>query len=212
MIVRDYASIEFRGTLPRAATVVPDGVKVDSGKRGIQINGWKWPPHVAFANRSFKTLQDAKRFVEEYGFSYAWTRGFKLDETILDLRKIQKEQEKLRGLWGKAGTEYALSSAEIHFINGKPKITLSDIRKYTNAFFLIDASAGRLAVCAWPDCPELKYFVKERRDQRFCSRSCKNAFHVNLWLANPENRKAWNAHRRKLAKSKALTKSERNRP
>jgi hypothetical protein len=173
----------------------------------VDVKQWPDPPHVEFANCAFDSPEDVKRFVESYGFG----RGMIYDPRLpfeppkamnINADRLKKDQDWLRQSWGKTKHASVLkdhflwSPDDIDFVNGKPRIIMRDIWDYIFALFLIDLSAGRLRVCAHPDCRQLKYFVKERRNQKFCSVTCKNAFHVNLWLANPENRDHWNAQRR----------------
>jgi hypothetical protein len=91
---------------------------------------------------------------------------------------------------------FAWSLEDISFVNGKPRITVRDISDYILLLYMNDCSADRLRVCINPGCKMLKYFVKERRNQKFCSVGCKNSFHVNTWLATPANRRKWNEYRR----------------
>jgi hypothetical protein len=146
--------------------------------------------------------------VENYGFSAGmiYDPGFRYkppEAITVTVERLRQNQEFLRRSWGRNERAEALKNVflwspdDIDFVNGKPQVIVRDIWDYILVLFLIDLSAGRLKICAYPDCHRLKYFVKERRDQKYCSTSCKNTFHVNLFLANPENRKSWNADRRK---------------
>jgi len=203
------------------------------------VKRWPDPPHVEFANCTFDSPEDVKRFVEAYGFGAGmiheppkatglWptldlevTRlvedyGFNLQQIYdepqkkmtIGVERLKADQQFLRQSWGKTEQGQALrnsflwSPEDIEFVNGKPRIIVKDIWDYILVLHLIDLSKGRLRVCQNSQCKQLKYFVQERRDQKYCSTSCKNTFHMNLWLAMPENREHWNAARRK-SKGKA---------
>jgi hypothetical protein len=172
------------------------------------VADWSDPPHVEFANCTLKSPEDVKRFVEIHGFGLSMVadpglRFLPPKAITVTVKRLRQDQTFLRESWGQTEQTQPLKDSfmwrpdDVDFTNGKPRIRITDIWDYILVLFLIDLSAGRLRVCANPGCTTLKYFVKERRNQKFCSVQCKNSFHVNLWLANLENRKAWNADRRK---------------
>lgn len=175
---------------------------------------WPDPPHVEFANCAFDSPEDLKRFVETYGFGLNMIFDPRLPfappkAPTINVERLKQDQKTLRDTWGKTKharvfkDHFLWSPDDIDVINGRPRIITSDIWDYISALYMIDLSAGRLKVCHYPDCRQLKYFVKERRNQKFCSTTCKNAFNIKFWLANPENREHWNAGRRKRSKAKA---------
>jgi hypothetical protein len=172
------------------------------------VDHWNDPPHVEFANCAFHSPEDVKRFVETYGFGLNMIRDpglhYNPEPAItVSLEGLQQKQDFVRGSWGKAEHARSLQKAflwspdDVTFERGKPRIIIRDIWDYILVLFLIDLTAGRLKVCAHPDCRQLKYFVQERPNQKYCSVPCKNTFNINRWLSNPENRKRFNAARRK---------------
>jgi hypothetical protein len=198
---------------------------------------WPDPPHVEFANCTFESPGDVKRFVEEYGFSagmihehppkytqldlsvyaqctedYGFDLGKIYDRTpqkvAISMNRLQQDQVFLRRHWNKTAQpqpvkqHFLWSPNDVNFINGKAKIVISDIWDYILVLFLIDLSKRRLRVCANPSCKRLKYFVQERRDQKYCSTSCKNYVGMHNYLADTLKRKEWNAARRKAANRK----------
>jgi hypothetical protein len=177
------------------------------------VTQWSDPPHVELANCELATPEDVKRFVEMYGVCPAFVDDKKLSPEVItiSIERLQKLQAVFRGFWDKTDQVEILNSLfswspdEIHFESGKPQITVRDISDYITILFLIDLSADRLRVCGNPHCKQLKYFVKERRDQKYCSTTCKNTVNVYKWLGNEQNRNNWNADRRKVRKAKAKT-------
>jgi hypothetical protein len=182
--------------------------KVDVSGRPVDLNEWAEPPHVEFANCDFKTAEDVKRFVDDYGVSFLmcdYTRSVK--ETgqsemnpITTVERMQTFQWCLRNAW--RGDDDALrivkwwAPTRVDFANGKPHTISEDIWEYMCALFLADHSDNRIRICENPQCKLLKYFIANRRDQKFCSDTCRNTVNVNLWLADPENRKQFNEKRR----------------
>lgn len=172
------------------------------------VKEWSDPPHVELVNCTFDNPEDLKRFIEMYGFGLNMVRDpaltFEPPKSItISVQRLRHDQAFLRESWGKTQhsqpikDSFLWSPNDVSFAKGKARIKVTDIWDYIVVLFLIDLSAGRLRVCANTRCKTLKYFVQERRNQKFCSVRCKNSFHVNSWLALPENRKRWNTARRK---------------
>jgi hypothetical protein len=69
--------------------------------------------------------------------------------------------------------------------------------------FLIDHSAGRARMCALEDCKSLRYFVQSRKDQEFCSKSCRAQHNMKVWRSNPAN-----AKHEKLMRKKRLEQEQ----
>ncbi len=173
----------------------------------VDITRWPDPPHVALANSSIDTADRAKQFVRRYGFG----AGMALQTPVLrkeplavtiPLQKLKNDQEFLRRIWtdtelGWLKETFGWAPDDIDFVNGAPRLKFIDLWDYTLILFMIDASLGKLKVCPNPECKTLKYFVRERKNQKYCSAVCKNTFNVKNWLANSENRKRWNLSRQK---------------
>jgi hypothetical protein len=161
---------------------------------------WPDPPHIRFANAAFNEPKDVKRFVQTYGFSPVM---FQTQSSAISVHRFKWDQTWLREAWSKP--EYAQVDKEhfiwnpddVRFHDGKPRIFLSDIWDYILVLFFIDFSADRLRVCPNSGCQGLKYFTYERPNQKFCSVTCKNSVHMNLWLADPKNREMFNTRRRR---------------
>jgi hypothetical protein len=210
--LRDVAQAYKRNLLPTTAVL---GFMRETAQHSLHdridsipanIKDWSDPPHVELANCSFDSPEDLQRFVEMYGFGLNMVVDPRLPfhsprAIAIKLERLREDQAFLRRGWGKPEDQslkeaFAWSLDDISFVNGRPRITVRDISDYILLLFMNDSSADRLRVCINPGCKTLKYFVKQRRNQKFCSVRCKNAFHVNTWLATPANRRRWNEYRR----------------
>jgi hypothetical protein len=184
-------------SLKSGSTVILDGPLAD-------LERWNDPPHVEFANCQLNNNDDAERFIETYGVSLlmcSYDKSEKELEPVIEINWLRTYQHSLRDAWRGSETAFEHLSMwrpeKIEFKNGRPVLISDDIWKFICALFLADHSDNRLRVCENPACSRLKYFVQERRDQKFCSESCRNTVNVHRWLAIQENRDHWNAARRK---------------
>jgi hypothetical protein len=160
---------------------------------GQPANTSKWPdpPHVAFANMNFEDLGRVEFFVKHYGISGHFCR---LDDQakhwFIDPALLQKWQARLRQGWHREGSDLWFHPRSITATakDGRLELLIADLWTLVCVKLLIDRSAGRAKVCELENCKFLRYFIKARKDQRFCSRQCRAIHNMAVWRANPDNR------------------------
>jgi hypothetical protein len=117
---------------------------------------------------------------------------------------VLKFRDVLRQAWGgdqaALGTIRLLGQASANLAltkHGQIELIVNDLLGMTCILFLRDFGAGRLGLCANPQCPS-PFFVRSRRTQKFCGlAACMVLSH------QVSANKYWNRHREKvLAKSK----------
>jgi hypothetical protein len=161
---------------------------------GQPANAGKWadPPHVALANVNFDDLGRLESLVKHYGISGHFCRlDREANQWFLDPALLQKWQARLREVWRGEGTDlwFHARSITVAAKDGWLRLVTADLWTLICVLFLIDRSAGRAKVCEFENCKFVRYFVKARKDQRFCCRQCRALHNMALWRADPDNRK-----------------------
>ena len=89
----------------------------------------------------------------------------------------------------------------------KGRLVASDLWTYICVRFLADRPDGLTKVCEFGGCKFLPYFIKSRKDQRFCCRQCRALKNMADWRADPENLER---EKKKRKKRYALLRRDRS--
>jgi hypothetical protein len=133
-----------------------------------------------------------------------------------DAANFTDAQDALRKAWaGDSGAineiewqvKYALE-AQPSVRAGCVELTTDNLWSLICVLFLLDRAAGKTAVCANPDCPA-PYFLRRRKDQKFCERGPCSAYAQRLYALGWWKRKGYDLRakrsNRKSAKRRKRT-------
>jgi hypothetical protein len=206
--------------VPRPGAVAgPDLVPLMHSKP-IDTKRWPDPPHQAFANLDFRDMRRLEFFVRTYGISGHFCN---LDRSngvwFVDRALLQKWQDRLRAAWGQfiahdyeghangprnlsayRGKENLWFHPRSLTIDAKGHLAVSDLWSYICVCFITDCTAGLTKVCEFEGCKFLRYFLKSRTDQRFCTKQCRARHNMKEWRKSLRNQKHERAVRRKRSK------------
>jgi len=170
----------------------------------IRAADWKEMPHVFLANLPtydaqrkptakpyLKLLVDREsvaKFVKTYGvLSGQQVTHQNFDQHIADILAVQRA---LRRSWLYATGHQSMSPSwwagyggpdpfHVHIFqegnHSKIELETRDLTTFIHHLFLRDCAAGKLGVCGNPDCPA-PYFLKRRRNQKYCERGSCTAY------------------------------------
>jgi hypothetical protein len=180
--------VPLKKTPPPGTMAGPDLVKFI---HTIPANRSKWsdPVHVAFANSNFEAPEGVVFFVKHYGISGYFCRKNTSGIWFVDPTHIRKWQTELRDTWCRKHPRlwFHPRSLSVSAEGGHLQLVIDDLWALICIEFLIDHSAGRTRVCAYDDCKSLRYFVRSRKDQEFCSKSCRAQHNMKVWRSKPAN-------------------------
>jgi hypothetical protein len=176
------------------------------------------------AGRLLPELVDLKameQFVKKYG---SFRVSDDIDETKdhfgVDAADFTDAQDNLRKAWAgdigaideiEAQVKYALE-ARLSVKAGGVELTTDNLRSLICVLFLLDSAAGKTAVCANPECPA-PYFLRKRKDQKFCERGQCTVYAQRRYALGWWNRKGSEIRAKRLnvqaAKRKRATRQRK---
>jgi hypothetical protein len=203
-VIDDRLLIPLKKSPPPGTVPGPELVKlIDT----IPANRAKWPDpvHVAFANWGFEKVDRIVPFVKRYGTSGHFCRKSASGQYYVDSDSFLKWQERLRTAWCEKHPElwFHARSLSVNAEGGHLQLVVHDLWTLICVEFLINHSAGRTKVCAFEDCKSLRYFVQSRKDQEFCSQSCRAQHNMRVWRS-----KSANAKHEKLMRQKRIKQEQ----
>jgi hypothetical protein len=179
--------IHYYGRLPRTIEVVPESQSPNRAAgdlRGVlgsqaEPNRWKEPPHVVLSNLEI-TSEIMASFIKKFGplmGKDAAVFNPDADHFYESLDYFKQFQDVLRSAWkGDDKSIHAIQNragylSPLWMGTQKIQIAVDDLQQLLCLLFLRDRAAGKIAVCANPDCPA-PFFVRSRKGQRFCTHKC----------------------------------------
>ena len=142
--------------------------------QAVFLLGLERTTHVVLANLQIdpQDLGPLVKFTREYGHLIGREGG---DVYRVSLGEVVDFQNWVRRAWqGDAHfLQKDLEIAEVRFSIGpkQNEVSIGTLRTLIAAFTLQHCSAGKLGVCANPECPA-PFFLKVRRGQNFCTHRC----------------------------------------
>jgi hypothetical protein len=179
------------GFLPETVTIQPDPDVADfpsifSGTLGTERlagKAWRVPPHIAFANLRVEDPQSVAAFIKQHGVLLYADRHEKDSLHDAGFRKAFRERAEdlaayqgfLQLAWDGEHSSFDLMEDQIeagivtrvHVRDGVVSLETPALWTFICFLFLRDFTAGKLGICANPDCPA-RYFKKKRSTQKFC--------------------------------------------
>jgi hypothetical protein len=164
-----------------------DGVIIDSNRR-------QDPPHLAFANLDLSQEKRLKSFLNQYGIAGCFcNRDWNSREWYIDSALLKKYQNQLRQAWGKKQFQlwFHPRSVTVDATDRRLRLVTSDLWTLICIRFLIDSSDEHRdpKVCGLGGCRWIRYFLKSRPDQQFCTKTCRALSNMEKWRSKPKNRK-----------------------
>lgn len=171
-------------------------------------------------------LRAMEAFVRKYG---VFREGDDIHETEdhfdVDAADFTDAQDNLRKAW--AGDSGAIGGIEVqveYALEAPPSVKAGGVELATDSLrslicilFLLDRAEGKTAVCANPECPA-PYFLRKRKDQKFCERGQCTVYAQRLYALGWWKRKGYELRAERVkaqaAKGKRATgqrKSKRGR-
>jgi len=193
-----HEDLVYKGQIP---AVTLDGGQVLVSRPGIPADpkAWPEPVHVAFANLKANDPQVLAAFAKTYGTSGQFTRKESPDAVAPEY--VEWIQEELRHGWDTLGAakEVSIRGSDLaaDLSGGVVRLSTHDLNTFLWVSFLIDRANGLTHVCEYSRCPRQRYFLKVRSDQKFCSSECRALHNMELWRADPKNKKREQRRRRK---------------
>jgi len=188
---------------PPGAVSGPDFVRFVDGAAVDQMR-WRDPAHLAFANLDIQSRSRVESFIRSFGISgHFFNKDRDSGQWFIDPDFIRKYQKRLRKAWdGQLGQLwFHPRSVTVDARGERLVLVVRDLWTLICIGLLLDRE--RAKVCEHIGCRFLRYFLKARRDQQFCSKSCRALHNMQAWRANARNRKRERMQRRRRRRMSA---------
>jgi hypothetical protein len=193
-LIRIPMAIRYNGTIPERVQIAADNdgeihLYASLKTKPADVKQWKEPPHLVLANLlvgkdGLPDLRALEKFTRTYGLLEGYELFSHVDKWIVDPKSIRAQQNFLRGAWERKGNYLtalklerevhapAISETKLSFEGSEAHLQIGKLWSLIVLLFQYDHSTGRAQICAVKDCPRNRYFLQDRRGQKFCSHPC----------------------------------------